>query len=105
MRKGFFFSLDSAMALLVVIWVATLLAVHFQAIETRGEVFAVLSTAAGDTAIVGHYLGKWPQETGLKSFISSEASSGACSVAYELEPEIDNDVAEPIKISYCEERP
>jgi hypothetical protein len=102
MKRGFIFSLDAALALIVVMAMGTMLVLYFQATETRGQAFAASELNASDSAVVGFYLNKSPAEMGLTEEIPGSADFGSCAVWYEYgEIQVNGGRADVVEKSYC----
>ena len=103
MKKGFIFSLDAALALMVVIGMGAMLAMHFQTVEPEIEAYYSSSIKARDSAVVGFYTGQDAVTLGLETNIDSDAEFGSCTVVYEAgEIELDGQRADLIERKYCE---
>jgi len=98
MNKGIIFSMDAALALVVVILLAASLPYHYYAGEEQGSAFEKLQDKARDRAIVGFYKGLEGQET-----ISNEAKIGKCVAVYTIDPNNDLGQRDEDTKSFCEE--
>jgi len=81
MKKGFIFSLDAALALMVVMALGAMMLVYFQASQPETAAYATSDRIAQDSAIVGFYLEKTPSEMGLASSIGA-SKFGSCMEIY-----------------------
>ncbi len=100
--KGFIFSLDAVLALILVMMAGAVITMQPASITEREDVSAALRQQAEDRAITAFYLGNSASES-----IDSGADYGECGVFYELmEDATGNNLEnrEPvIKIVFCEE--
>ncbi len=100
MRKGFIFSLDAALALIVVIMVGGLLVMYFQVAEPKAGAYAASDRIAEDAAVVGFYLGKDAGQMGLSGTLPSDEFA-SCSVVYGYEIRVNSTWSSPIEKKYC----
>ncbi len=80
MRKGFIFSLDAAMALVIVAVIALLFATQFQVVGPD-EAYPASERVARDYAIVGGHLGKDATDMGISGLPPGNANY-ACVTVY-----------------------
>ncbi len=87
MRKGFIFSVDAALALLLVIGLAFALAAGHGTGAGKAGVFSSIAAETRDAAIVGLYLGKDAGDFGLSGSFDKDAGEFVkCNYSYELDP-------------------
>lgn len=87
MRKGIIFSIDAALALVLVIVLAAAIAAQYSAADGKEQVLSSIAEETQDAAVVGLYLGKSAGDFGLDS--SFDAGAGEfvkCTNSYELNP-------------------
>ena len=102
MNRGVIFSLDAALALIVVMAMGTLLMLSFQNTGSTADGFRESDRIASDSAKVGLYLDKSASEMGLSSFISGDANFGACAIVYEYGTiRVDVSRATVVETTYC----
>lgn len=81
MRKGIVFSADAILALIVVMALASAVAIQFGMVSEIENVSIYLEQKAADRAVVGLYTGTLSNES-----IGPSAKFGSCAVAYALDP-------------------
>jgi hypothetical protein len=82
MKKGFLFTLDAALALILVIILAAALATQQNALPEKGGISSSLRQQAEDAAIIGFYL----NQTGETPPITFSGEYGECTIIYTLDP-------------------
>lgn len=98
-QDGLMFSIDSLIALTIVIVLAGAIVQQELSLEEKGTTFEAMHDKAFDRAVLGMY-----SETGSVETISAGSELGKCIRVYYLDP--DNDLgtrAVPSPQSFCEE--
>lgn len=88
--KGFVFSIEAALALLLAMVLAAAIAAPAASETGKGAAMESLSRETGDAAVVGLYLGKDAGDFGLRASIDVENATSefiACNYSYDLEPD------------------
>lgn len=81
MNKGFLFTFDAALALILVIILAAALAAQQNALPEKGGISSSLRQRAEDEAIVGFYLNQASTSAELTG-----QEYGECAIIYDLDP-------------------
>ena len=82
--KGFIFSIDAAVALILVMFLAMLFALHTNEPGYESNAYGISEATARDAATVGNYLGKNASDIGLDSSMPMGKKNAACVVSYEF---------------------
>ena len=102
MQRGFVFSIDAAIALVLVMILGATMVFSAQAVESEADAFVSSERIATDSALVAKYLEKTPSQMGLSSSIPSSAAFGSCGVRYSYgEIQLNSSPRTPSKQSYC----
>ena len=86
MKRGFIFSIDAALALIVVMGMAAVLLLYFQAVEPMEGANNSAIRVASDASAIGIRTDKGAIEFGLSNIIPEDKKFVSCSTVYKYEP-------------------